>query len=42
MYNFLLGVPKPPESIKTTNRYDVLKSLEDEEDDFTRPGADIM
>ena len=30
VYNFLLWVPKPPGCIKTTNRYDVLRGLQEQ------------
>ena len=42
VYNFKLWIPRPPESNMSSNRYAPLQEIDEEDMDFTWPGADVM
>ena len=42
VYNFKLWIPRPPESKTNSNRYAPLQEMDEENLDFTWPGADVM
>ena len=41
VYNFNLWIPRPPESQIKGSRYSPLQNV-DEDEDFVRPGEDVM